>query len=58
MVFAFATDGQTVHYRIWAIVRNWNEQITKLEPDRKSKGDYQGFGGWMIGLLGEPTEFV
>jgi hypothetical protein len=56
MVFTFATDGNTVHNRQWQIVRDWHERIIKLEPQKKKA--YEGFGGWMVGLLGEPTEFV
>jgi hypothetical protein len=56
MVFALATNGTSVQNRQWQIVRDWHERIIKLEPQKMQA--YEGFGGWMVGLLGEPTEFI
>jgi hypothetical protein len=55
-IFALATDGKSIMHRAWKIIRNWEDQITKLEPQETRDAD--SFGGWIGGLLGEPTEFI
>jgi hypothetical protein len=53
MIFALSTDGKTIRSRNWKILRNWQEQITRLE-ENSGKG-YTEFGGWIATLLGAPA---
>lgn len=55
MVIAMATDGKSVRVKSWEMVRDWNEQVIDLKPHSEIG---HGFGGWMIALLGAPTNFL
>jgi hypothetical protein len=49
IVLAFATDGEATEWKRWAVIRDWNDTVVKLEEQQPM--DSENMTSWMNKLL-------